>query len=110
MKFQNKYFVSILLTITLLAGWTTPAYADPVISSVDPNLVFNDIATTITVTGSGFESGAVVSLKNYGTLTTSYDGPNQLRAVVRPGVAAGSYTVVVTNPDSTAFEYPNGRG
>ncbi len=108
MKFQNKYVVSILLALTLLAGWTTPVYADPIISSIDPNLVFNDTAATITITGSGFESGAVVSLKGYTELTTSFDSPNQLRAVVRPGVPAGTYNVVVTNPDSTKFEYPGG--
>lgn len=108
MKFQSKYFVSILLAVAFLASWATPVYADPIISSIDPNLVFNDAPSTVTITGSGFESGAVVSLKNYGDLTTSFDGPNQLRAVVRPGLPAGSYTVVVTNPDATTFEYPNG--
>ncbi len=108
MKFQIKYFVSAFLALTLLAGWATPVYADPVISSVTPNLVFNDTATTITITGSGFVSGAVVSLKNYGDLTTSFDGTDTLRAVVRPGVPANTYTVVVTNPDSTTIESPNG--
>jgi len=95
MKFQNKYFVSAFLAVTLLAGWTTSAYADPIINSITPNLIFNDTATTITITGSGFVSGAVASLKNYGTLTTSVDSPTELRAVVRPGVPASTYTVVV---------------
>lgn len=108
MKFQNKHIISILLALTLLVSWATPVYADPMIGSIDPNLIFNDTATTITVTGSGFVSGAVVSLKNYGALATSFDGANQLRAVVRPGLPAGTYTVVVTNPDATVFEYYNG--
>ena len=108
MKFQIKYFVSTFLAVTLLAGWTTPAYADPIINLITPNLIFNDTATTITITGSGFVSGAVASLKNYGTLTTSVDSSTELRAVVRPGVPASTYTVVVTNPDSTTFEYSNG--
>lgn len=108
MKFLRKYFVSIFLVITLLVNWATPAYAAQVINSVAPNLVFNDVATTITVTGSGFVSGAVVSLKNYGVLSTSFDKDTQLKAVVRPGIPASTYTVVVTNPDLTFTEYPNG--
>jgi hypothetical protein len=107
MKFQIKYFVSVFLVLSLLAGWVTPAYAAG-ISSVTPNLVFNDAATTITVTGSGFVSGAVVSLKNYGDLSTSFDNDTQLKAVVRPGIPASTYTVVVTNPDLTFVELPNG--
>ena len=108
MKFQNKYFLSILFALALLIGWTTPAYADPLISSIDPNLIFNDAATTLTITGSGFAPGAVVSLNGYGDLATSFDSANQLRAVVRPGLPAGTYTLVVTNPDATRFEYPGG--
>ncbi|MBI3162514.1 MAG: IPT/TIG domain-containing protein [Chloroflexi bacterium] len=108
MKFQTKFFTSITLASIILAGWITPVYANPIISSVSPNLVFNDTATTITVTGSGFVSGAVVSLNNYGALTTSFDSPTQLRAVVRPGVPAGTYAVVVTNPDSTTSQLVNG--
>lgn len=108
MKFHGKYFVSVLLAFTLLTGWVTPAYAALGISSVTPNLVFNDAATTITVIGSDFVSGAVVSLKNYGDLSTSFDGDTQLKAVVRPGIPASTYTVMVTNPDLTFVEYPNG--
>jgi hypothetical protein len=105
MKSQSKYFVSIFLVLILLTGWVTPASAALDIISVTPDLVFNDEATTITVTGSGFVAGAVVSLENYGDLSTSVDSDTQLKAVVRPGVPASTYTVVVTNPnaDESAF-------
>jgi hypothetical protein len=109
MKFQIKHFISAILALSLLAGWVTPAYAAaPTIASISPNLVFNDVATTITITGTDFISGAVVSLKNYGDLGTSFDSITQLKAVVRPGVPANSYTIVVTNPDASFIEYPNG--
>lgn len=108
MKFHGKFLVSLLLVFALLAGWVVPAYAAPSIASVTPSLVFNDKITTITITGAGFDPGAVVSLKNYGNLSTTFDSNTQLKAVVPVGVPASAYTVVVTNPDTSVFEFSNG--
>ena len=107
MKFQIKSVISVLLALVLITSWATSVFAGPLSQgsvSVSPNLVFNDVATTITITGTGFVSGAVVSLVGFDALSTSYDSDTQLRAVVRPGVPANNYTVLVTNPDGTVFQ------
>ncbi|MCQ3936063.1 MAG: hypothetical protein DPW18_03330 [Chloroflexi bacterium] len=105
---KYKLLCSFMIAAVLASNWGTPVGAAPNIVSVSPNLVFNDVATIITVTGSGFESGSVVSLEGYGSLITSLDGAD-LKAVVRPGTPAGTYKVIVTNPsDGTTSELPNG--
>ena len=94
MKLQNKYFVSVFLAFTLLAGWVTPAYAANIVS-VTPGSVVNDVANTITIAGNGFDNTAVVLL-NGAALTTTFLNDQTLTAVVPAGFAPNSYTVTVT--------------
>jgi hypothetical protein len=95
MKFLHKYFVSVFLALTLVTGWVTPAYAAQVITSVTPLSIVNDVANTITVSGSGFDSTAVVLLNGI-ALTTTFLNDQTLTAVVPSGFSPNSYTVTVT--------------
>ena len=93
MKLNSKYFVSAFLVLTLLASWVTPAYAAP--NSVTPDSVVNDVANTITVAGSGFDSSAVVLLNGV-ALETTFLNDQTLTAIVPAGFAPNTYTVTVT--------------
>lgn len=78
------------------------------IVSVAPNLIVNNADSTISIGGSDFESGSIVSLDGYGPLSTTYVSPTTLTAVVPNGIPAGVYTVTVTNLDATTASLPNG--
>lgn len=89
MKFQSKYFVSVFLAFTLLAGWITPAYAVPcTITSISPSFVLNDVITPVTVVGTDFSAPATVSLEGLGGVTFSagVTSPTTLDAVLSPGI------------------------
>lgn len=109
MLFARKHLTIIGLILALLAASVpVPVFAALGIDSILPNLVFNDVVTTIEISGTDFLPGAVVSLKNYGNLATSFESDTLLKAVVRPGTPPGTYTVIVTNPALPPVEYPNG--
>jgi hypothetical protein len=96
MKFQTKHFISAILALSLLAGWVTPAYAATVVS-VAPSSIINDVDRTISVTGTGFDSGATfVVVLGGASLVTSVTGPQTLAAIVPAGKVAGNYPVTVT--------------
>lgn len=106
MKLNPKYFVSVFLTLALLAGWTASVYASPTtvqaslaIDSVLPNVVYTDTPTTITITGTGFDPQAVVtlvSLADQYVFTPTSNSDTQLTVLVT-GVPASVYTVFVFN-------------
>jgi endo-1,4-beta-D-glucanase Y len=72
----------------------------PVVSGVSPSAVGNAGASTLTVSGSGFEPGAVVVV-NGTSLSTSWAGGTSLQALLPAGTAPGTYAVFVLNPDGT---------
>ena len=108
MKLVHKSLVSTFLAFMLLTGRFTPVYAALGIASVSPNSIVNNAARTITVTGTDFVSGAVVSLNGYGDLSTTFTNATTLSAVVPARIPAGQYTVKVTNPDTTTAVLNNG--
>ena len=95
MKFQIKYFVSALLVLILMAGWVTPAYAADVVS-ITPTSVVNDVASTITVAGNGFDNTAVVLLDG-SALATTFLNDQTLTATVPAGVAPSDSHVVTVS-------------
>lgn len=74
----------------------------PVINSVQPDEIVNGTARTLTITGSGFEEGAIVLLENYGALATTCVNANVLTAIAPadiPGKKSGrNYSLTVINP------------
>jgi hypothetical protein len=67
------------------------------ITSIVPSQVVNDVSTTITVNGSGFTVGSAVVLLNGSALSTTVVNDTVLTAVVQAGLAAGLYTVTISN-------------
>jgi hypothetical protein len=101
---------SIILSIFLLSGFFTPAQAftDVLsITGVSPSTAANNVSTVLSITGTDFIAGAVVSLNGYGALATTYVSDVSLTAVLPVGVPAGTYTVVVTHPDTTQASLSN---
>jgi hypothetical protein len=100
MFLKKKYFLSVLIVIMLM-GSPTPTYA-AIICSVSPASIENTALEAITITGSEdlFDSGATVSLVNFGPLTATVDSDTQITAYIRPGVPEGVYKIQVTNPGS----------
>jgi hypothetical protein len=79
------------------ASVTIKAAAPPVISSLSPNPVTAG-AFTLTVNGSGFQSGAVVKL-NGAALSTSFVSSTGLTATGSTSQTGSAIPVTVTNPD-----------
>lgn len=88
---------SALLLAMTFALIPKPVFASHVILSVVPNTVVNDVATTITVNGSGFSLGAPVVLLNGAALSTTVVNDSVLTATVPAGTAANIYDVTVSN-------------
>lgn len=99
---RNLFIIVILISLAtgLLLSPTT-AQAALVISSVFPSSVSNSHESTITISGNDFAIGAIVSLDGYGSLITSFSSTTSLSANVPAGVPVGTYSVTVTNPNSS---------
>lgn len=74
------------------------------ISSVSPSIASNNAGVTLTIAGSGFLSGAAVTMtqENRPSITATQvtgSGPSLSAAVPLSGASVGQWTVWVTNPD-----------
>ena len=85
-----------LVTAFLFAIVPYPVYASHTITSVSPFQIVNNVDTTITITGTNFDSTAEVSLGGSMPLLRLTQSPTQLTALVPAGTPAGSYAVTVT--------------
>jgi hypothetical protein len=91
-----------------------PADAQAGISSIDPSIIYSiDEHVSITVLGSDFVDGAVVSVENSGkhisALTTTFMSGGELLAEFSLVEAfRGVWDVVVTLPDQTVFRLTDG--
>jgi hypothetical protein len=103
----NALFMIVILMVVTAAAFPIPAKAAPSILSVFPNLIVNDILNEITVRGTGFEAGTLVTIGGT-AVSTTVDAADTLRAIVPPGFTAGAFTVLVTNPDLTTASLPAG--
>lgn len=102
----QKLFIVFVIVITLLI-LPTRTMAAVAITGVSPKIISNLYNNTITVSGNDFVVGSIVSLEEYGNLTTSYFSTTTLMAQVPAGIPVGNYTVIVTNPDATFGSLPN---
>ena len=97
MKTKFSSIISLSLFIVLIAAMVPiPVYAAPAITSVTPSQIVNNVDTTITIKGSGFDSTAEVSLGGSIPLLRLTQSPEELTALVPAGTVAGSYAVTVT--------------
>ena len=106
----SKILFRLLCLVFLIMFVLIPASSASALGvvSVAPNLIINNTANTISIGGSDFEVGSIVSLDGYGTLSTTYVSPITLSAVVPGGMTKGVYTVTVTNTDASTASLPNG--
>jgi MYXO-CTERM domain-containing protein len=84
--------------------------APPVISGVFPPVVVVGRAAELTVSGSGFQPGAVVELSGIRASGTTVDSLTELRVAIDPGffMQAGPYSVTVENPDGQSATLAGG--
>jgi len=73
----------------------------PVITSVTPSSGANDAAVTITILGTGFVSGATVTIGDESADNVVFVNSNYLTCEVPSGITPGIYDVTLTNPDTT---------
>ena len=71
----------------------------PTITSVSPNTGSTDGGTTMTITGTNFQAGAVVSIGPASASTVTLNSATQIQAVTPATNAAGAVSVSVQNPD-----------
>jgi hypothetical protein len=106
---SSRYFNLILLILVVfgLIFLPTNAKAALLITGVSPSTISNIQNNSITITGTDFVIGSVVSLDGYSTLNTSFFSNTTLMALVPSGVPIGTYTVTVTNPDTSSASLIN---
>ena len=73
----------------------------PGLTSVSPTSGPTTGGTTITITGTGFVSGATVRVNGVSATGVTFVSATQLRANT-PAASAGTYAIQVTNPDAQA--------
>lgn len=100
-KFLRLLPHSLLLVMLMTLVPVMPVHAAHTITSVSPPQIVNDVDTTITITGSNFDSTAEVSLGSYALLRLT-QSTTEITALVSPGVPAGSYAVTVAMGGHTA--------
>ena len=87
-------------------NWGARAAAGPVIGWLSPNpMTGSTAAQTLTITGSGFASGAKVTASYSGgssNLPVTSLGATQIQATVITGAAAGAWSITVANPTGPA--------
>lgn len=81
------------------AGTTLPP---PTISSVSPSQGNSDRAVPLIITGTGFVSGLRVRVGAVQLADPQLAGTTTIEASVPPGLVAGTYDVLVQNPDGQA--------
>jgi hypothetical protein len=71
---------------------------EPQIDRVSPSTAFNDRPIRLVVEGANFVDGSVVRLGS-NNLATSFSSSSSLIAIIEAGQAAGTYDLVVVNPN-----------
>jgi hypothetical protein len=78
------------------------------ISSVSPEVGSTAGNTAVTITGSGFQSGATVTFGGVGATGVNVTSSTQITAKTPAQASPGSVDVAVTNPDSSSGVLANG--
>lgn len=92
---------------TLLNGYTYVAPPAPALTDVSPSSGPENVATTVTLTGTNFENGAVVTFKGVAATNVNVMSVTKIVCDV-PALAAGAVDVAVRNPDNQNTVLLNG--
>ncbi len=111
---QHSLFSFSILTSSTLLFHSVVLAVQPVVDSVTPSTGSSNGYNTITVTGSGFIDGDIVSINDIDAETTIYNNANSLTVIAPPSGTSGSYDVKVrhtdgefgTLSDGYAYSYP----
>jgi hypothetical protein len=87
--------------------FTTTLNTAPLISGISPNSGPTAGGTTVTISGTGFATGATVKFGNTFATNVNVVGSTTITAVT-PARSAGSVNVVVTNPNGQNVSSANG--
>jgi len=107
LPFVGMKAVSALLLLSA-AGWA--ANPAPTITSISPVSGSPAGGTVVTITGTGFFSGAKVTFGSTPSPKVVWDSRTQVRATApaSPGGAEGPVNITLTNPDTQAASLTNG--
>jgi hypothetical protein len=84
-----------------------PMLSPPILSSITPNSGPTTGGTLVTLTGTGFQVGASVTIGDTAATNITVVDTTQITAVTPAGVS-GTADVVVVNPDSQSASLPGG--
>ena len=77
------------------------------VSNISPDSGHNDVDTEVTVTGSGFVTGATAMLGGTDLKDVEVVGDAIIHATVPAGMTPDQYLLVVVNPDGSSGSLPN---
>lgn len=78
------------------------------VTSITPSTGIINMPTNVVIAGAGFQSGATVTVGGVSCTSTTVISPITITTTVPATLTAGTYDVVVTNPDSQTATLTNG--
>jgi hypothetical protein len=87
----------LLLLVLALTLIPTPVSAQTTVTSVTPDTIFSNVATVITVNGSGFDNTTRILLDGVELTGTVLVSPTQVQATVPAGTSIGSHIITVSS-------------
>jgi len=102
MKLKFSPLIPLTLVFAMLMGLipVVPAYAQAVVS-ISPTSVTNDVATIVTVTGTGFDATAKILLDGVELPGTVFVSGTTLQVTVPAGESLGSHIITVSQTGAT---------
>ncbi|MEJ7709773.1 MAG: PKD domain-containing protein [Pyrinomonadaceae bacterium] len=91
---------------SVVRSFTTATGLPPSVNGVSPNSGPTQGGTSVTISGSGFATGASVSIGGVPASTVSVANANTIVAIT-PAHAAGAANVMITNPDNQSGSLVN---
>ena len=88
MKLKLSHIISLIVLVAVIAAGTSFQVYAAAIISVTPDTIVNDVANTITVSGTGFDNTAAVLLDGW-ALDTIFLNDQTLTATIPSGVLPG---------------------
>jgi hypothetical protein len=110
LKHNQKIISTIIIFMMMIAfslSYPKTVLAVVGISSISPNVVSNNTAVELVISGNEFQDGAKVILVNYGALVTNFVSSSVLSAILPNGINPGIYSISVINPDSSSVTLSN---
>jgi prepilin-type N-terminal cleavage/methylation domain-containing protein len=102
----GSYVFSIVNPDGGRANYSLTVSAGPTITSISPGSIANSAGTPVTITGTGFQNGAVITMTSGTVSSTSFVSSTSMTATLSPSGSTGTRVVTVTNPDGGVATSP----